>query len=457
VQQYLTIWDWVLTPIYLLVLGLLAKRFRDKHYPKGHVLHRYFLPGLWVKFAGAIFIGLIYQFYYGGGDTFQFFAHARTINSAFDDSVLTWLKLFLRVPVDSDPALYQYVSQMEWYHDPASYTTARIAAFLGLLNGTTYLPIALLFAVVSYSGIWAMYRTFVAAYPTLHKQLAIAFLFVPSLFVWGSSIFKDTICMFGLGWMTYTTFRIFVNRDLGLKNFLLLAVSFYLVGIIKVYILLAFLPSLALWLLLTYSHRIKVSGVRFMVRIGVLGIVALGFLFFSQQFSAELNRYSLERITETMESTRGWIVYASGDEGSSYDIGKFEPTLEGIVTKFPSGVGVTLYRPFLWEVRKPIQLLSSLEGVAFAFLTLLVFFRLGFLKTFGKIFSNPNLVFFFTFSMIFAFAVGVSTGNFGTLSRYKIPCMPFFAALLIVLLNQSRSPKTKKTAASYARPVRHIA
>jgi hypothetical protein len=46
---------------------------------------------------------------------------------------------------------------------------------------------------------------------------------------------------------------------------------------------------------------------------------------------------------------------------------------------------------------------------------------------------KPKPDFLFTFSMIFAFAVGLSTGNFGTLSRYKIPCMPFFAALLIIL------------------------
>jgi hypothetical protein len=458
VQQYLTTWDLVLTPIYLIVLGYFAKWQRDKKYPKGHPLRPYYLPGLWVKFGGVIFIALIYQYYYGGGDTYNYFLHAKIINSSLDDSITTWLKLILRTPVDSDPALYPYASRMEWYFDSASYPVASISAVLGLLNGTTYIPIALLFAYISYTGIWAMYKTFSAAYPHLIKQLAIAFLFVPSVFVWGSSIFKDTICMFGLGWMTYTTFRIFVNRDFSLKNFLLLTLSFYLVGIIKIYILLAFLPSLTLWLLLTYSHRIRISIIRYVMMIAAVGIIVLAFVTFSKEFSKELNRYSLERITKTLEDTRAWIVYSSGDEGSAYDIGTFEPTLTGIASKLPAGVSVTLFRPFIWEVRKPIQLLSSLEGLAFIILTLNVFFKRGFLNTFKLIFSSPNLVFFFTFSIIFAFAVGVSTGNFGTLSRYKIPCMPFFAALLIILIYQSKpvSKFKKKSPHNHAKPIHHF-
>jgi hypothetical protein len=453
VQQYLTIWDLVLTPIYLILLGYFAMRHRDKNYPSGHPLHTYYLPGLWVKFGGVLFIALVYQYYYGGGDTFNYFKYANIVNSSLSDSLTTWVKLIFRVSVAEDYTLYPYASQIEFYSDPASYAIVSITAILGLLTFNTYIPCGLLFAYLSFTGIWAMYRTFYAAYPHLSKQLAIAFLFVPSVFVWGSSVFKDTVCMFGLGWLTYTTFRIFVHRDFSIKNLFLLVLSFYLVGIIKVYILLAFLPSLALWLLLTYSYKIKNGAVRFFIKIAAIGVVILGFVFFSSQFSKELNKYSVDKLAETLETTRGWIIYASGDEGSAYDIGEFEPTLTGIITKFPAGVTVTLYRPFLWEVKKLIQLLSSLEGLLFMVLTILVFYRNGLFKTFQKIFSNPNLVFFFTFSMIFAFAVGVSSGNFGALSRYKIPCLPFFAALLFILHHSSKKPtptqQTRTTQAGY--------
>jgi hypothetical protein len=307
----------------------------------------------------------------------------------------------------------------------------------------------LLFAYLSFTGIWAMYRTFVNLYPLLHKELAIAFLFIPSTFVWGSAIFKDTVCMFGLGWMTYTTFRIFINKDFSFKNSLLLIISFYLLGLIKIYILLAFLPALSLWLLMTYSHRIKSTVVQWLFNFLFLGVIIGGFLFFSARFAQELNRYSLENITKTAEATRGWITYASGDEGSAYNLGEFDPSLTGMLTKFPQAIIVTYFRPFLWEVNKPIVALSAMESFLFLFFTLK--FLLKWRKSFAVVFKDPNLVFFLLFSLIFAFAVGISSYNFGALSRYKIPCLPFFAAFLMIILYKDKVGVKKTMRAQNAR------
>lgn len=445
-MQYLTIWDLVLTPVYLLILVAIAKNQRNKKYPVGHPLRKYYMRGLYVKFAGAIFIALIYQFYYGGGDTFNFFRHSQIINSSLDNSFITWLDLVLHKSPDVHPQLYQYTSQMEWYDDPSSYTVSVIGAVLGLLSGTSYLPIALLFAYFSFTGVWAMYRTFANLYPKLYKELAIAFLFIPSTFVWGSALFKDTVCMFGLGWMVYTTFRIFVNRDFSLKNLFMLIISFYLVAIIKLYILLAFLPALSLWLLLTYSHKIQSSGLRWMTNFLFIGVTVAGFLFFSKRFASEMNKYSLEKVASTAATTRGWIAYSSGDEGSAYDLGDFDPSLVGMLTKFPQAVVVTLFRPFLWESKKVIVMLSSLEALLFLYFTLKVIARQR-LKIFSVISKDPNLTFCLVFSIIFAFAVGISTYNFGSLSRYKIPCLPFYGCFLALALRKvdQVQPRKKQT------------
>jgi hypothetical protein len=435
--QYLTLWDLILTPIYLFVLSYLAKAQRDQRYPVGHPYRKYYLPGLYIKFGGAIFIALVYQYYYGGGDTYNFFRHSQIINSALADSVSNWLDLLFRKSPDLNPQLYKYTSQLEWYNDRSSYMIAVIGSIFGLFNGTSYIPIALLFAYCSFTGIWAMYRTFVNLYPKLHKELAIAFLFIPSTFVWGSAMFKDTVCMFGLGWLTYTTFRIFVNKDFTLKNLLMLGVSFYLIAVIKLYILLAFLPALALWLLLTYSHRIQTIGLRWMVNLLFVAITVGGFFFLSRRFASEMNKYSLDKVAKTAAETRGWISYASGDEGSAYDLGEFSPSLLGMLKKFPQAVVVTLFRPFIWESRKIIVLLSSLEALLFLIFTLKVFTaKRG--RAFGLVTKDPNLLFCLVFSLIFAFAVGITSYNFGALSRYKIPCLPFYAAFLVILFNYTK-------------------
>lgn len=433
-MYFLNIWDLVLTPIYLIVLILIAKRQRDIGYPKGHPLRTYFLNGLYVKFAGAIFITLIYQYYYVGGDTFTFYNHGRIINTALNDSLITWFKLITHQSPDTNIELYPYTSQMEWYNDPSSYTVAVISAIFGLLNGTTVLPIALMFAYFSFTGIWAMYRTFTNLYPSLHKELAIAFLFIPSVFIWGSAIFKDTICMFSLGWLTYTSFAFFINKRFTTKNILLLSFSFYLIYIVKIYILLAFVPALAFWLLTTYSGKIRSAGLRFLVRTVFVAFCIVGFFIFTRYFTNELDRYSLDNISQTASTTRGWITYASGDEGSTYDLGEFDPSIGGMLKKFPQAIVVTLFRPFPWEAKKIIVLFSALEALAFIYFTLKAFSVNGPKNAITSIVKDSNQLFCFIFSIVFAFAVGISSYNFGALSRYKIPCLPFYTTMLIVLI-----------------------
>lgn len=442
-MQYLTLWDLILTPFYLLILIFIAKKQRDKRYPRGHALRKYYLPGLYAKFGGAIFIGLVYAFYYKGGDTFNYFSHAQIINSSLEDSFDKWVKLILHNSIYESPDIYSYASQLYWYDSPAEYTVGVITAILGLFTFTTYLPTAILFAYLAYTGIWAMYKTFVQLYPKLIKPLAIVFLFIPSTVVWGSGIFKDTICMFGLGWLTYATFRCFVNKDFSFKNILLILLSFYLIAQVKMYILLGFMPALAMWLLLTYSNQIKSAATRWAVNILFIAFTIAGALFFMQRFAEELNKYSLENIAQTAKVTQNWTNFASGDEGASYSIGEIDGSIGGLLRLFPQAVVVTFFRPFPWEARKVMVLFSALESLVFLYFTLQMFFKPR-RKPLSHLVKDPTIFFCLVFALIFGFAVGVSSGNFGALSRYKIPALPFYGAVLAIMIGEAKAPVVSK-------------
>jgi hypothetical protein len=58
--------------------------------------------------------------------------------------------------------------------------------------------------------------------------------------------------------------------------------------------------------------------------------------------------------------------------------------------------------------------------------------------------TNPTVAFCLGFSLIFAFAVGVSTYNFGTLVRYKIPMLPFFIIALILVDDLAKHERLKR-------------
>ena len=56
--------------------------------------------------------------------------------------------------------------------------------------------------------------------------------------------------------------------------------------------------------------------------------------------------------------------------------------------------------------------------------------------------DDPFLVFCTVFVIAFGIAVGLTSTNLGTLSRYRSPILPFFAVLLLVLdgARRARSP-----------------
>ena len=417
-MQVITALDYALLPVYVGVIYFIAYRIRNRYYPLNHPWRKYFIPGLSLKLFGALFISLIYQYYYGDGDTFRYFRDAQLVNNSFNDSYLTWFNLVFHLPSIDEPAFYKYTSQLAWYTDTASFTVSAVAAFLGVFTFTTYIPTSLLFAAFSFTGLWALFRTFAKIYPLYIRPIAVATLFIPSVFVWGSGIFKDTICMFALGWLTYTTFRVLIRRDFSFSNIFFVLVCFALVAKVKIYILVGFVPALLLWILFSYLQRIQNSVLRVFTKITVLVGFAIVSLIVFEGLGDKLGRYSFTKIAETSEITRNYISQISGDEGSAYNLGEFDsqdPT--SMLTKFPAAVNVTLYRPYLWESKKVIILLSGLESFLFLVISLRVLFALGLKKTVGTIAQDPNIQFCLVFSILFAFAVGISTYNFGALSR----------------------------------------
>ncbi|MFV0606753.1 MAG: hypothetical protein ACK5NK_13020 [Niabella sp.] len=443
-NNIITILDIPILLITVFIVYWIFFKIRDKRYPKGHPWRPYFIPALTFKIAGAIFVTLIYAYYYKGGDTINYFNQAKIINSSLSDSFIKWIKLLTQTPTIYTSGYYEYISQLFWYkEDPSTYYTCAITAVLSLCTLETLLPTAVLFAVLSFSGIWALFQTFAKIYPSLTKPIAIAACFIPSVAIWGSGIFKDTICMFALGWLCFTTFEVLINKKISFKYLLTLTLSILVLGLIKVYILMAFLPAIVMWILFNYSKSIKNQTVRLVLIIFVIAItIGISYLFFMQLGSETLGKYSLDKIAKTAIITRDYIVEKSSDQSSAYDLGDYS-SIEEMILKFPAAVNVTLFRPYLWESSKLIVLFNAIESLLYLLITIKVLFSVGLRKIWKTIISDPNIQFFLIFTFIFAFAIGLTSGNFGTLSRYKIPCLPFYLMALALIFYKNKSIKEK--------------
>jgi hypothetical protein len=77
----------------------------------------------------------------------------------------------------------------------------------------------------------------------------------------------------------------------------------------------------------------------------------------------------------------------------------------------PQAIATSLFRPFLWEARNPVMLLSALEATFFLAFTLRIFWRTGVFATLSIIGQTPVLLMSFIFSLVFAASVGITSST----------------------------------------------
>ncbi len=432
--------DFIVTPIVFLVLMLLA--FLMREVSASNETKKYFYPALLLKMVGAIGVGLIYQFYYGGGDTFAYFSHgARHIVNAFQDDFSIGTKL-LTANGEFDPETYKYASKIWMYRDTTSYFIVRIATVFGLITFNTYSAVALLFAFFSFWGLWLMYQSFYKIYPELKWPLAIAIFFIPTVFFWGSGILKDTVTLGAVGFLVYAFIQIFFERKHILFNSLLLLLAIYVIYSVKLYILLSLAPAMVFWFFIYRIGRIPSLVAKVLIAPFLLFIGLFLAYYVALKAGEDNDKYALDKIAETAQVTAYDIRYWTGkDAGSGYSLGELDGTIGSMIKLAPQAVNVALFRPYLWEVRNPLMLLSAIE----AFILFVLFIRLIIRNKIGHIISSikvPIILFCLIFSLVFAFGVGISTYNFGTLSRYRIVMVPFFL-IAIFLIDFHASAKHK--------------
>jgi hypothetical protein len=430
--------DLIVTPILLMGIAVLAYFIRPR--VTDAITRIYFFPALTVKIVGALAVGLIYQFYYDGGDTFNYHTHgSRHIWEAFVDSPVKGIKLLTNDGNDFND-IYRYASKIVFFSDPHSYAIVKTAAVFDLFTFSSYSSTAILFALVSFVGMWMFFLTFYEQYPQLHRGLAIASFFIPSVFFWGSGLLKDTITLSCLSIATYQVFRIFIKRKFGIRHIILLTASLYGMYAIKIYILLTFLPAAIVWVFIANLAAIRTVVLKIMLAPFIIS-AAVALAYFAMLKAGEDNaKYSLKNVAKTAQVTAYDIRYWTGrDAGSGYTLGELDGTFASMIRLAPQAVNVSLFRPYLWEVKNPLMLLSALESLLLLALTLYILVKKN-IKIFPAV-ANMNVAFALLFSLTFAFAVGVSTYNFGTLVRYKIPLLPFFLVALILILHHSKSER----------------
>ena len=156
----------------------------------------------------------------------------------------------------------------------------------------------------------------------------------------------------------------------------------------------------------------------------MIGLVGAAGVF--SQASTSLGSYGsvdaiMERAVATQEDLK-----REAYKGNTFDIGTIDPSAGGMLSKAPVAIFAGLFRPTLLDVRNPVMLISAAENTALMVFLLYMLFKIGPFAFARYVAGKPMILFSFSFAIIFSFAVGLTTSNFGSLVRYKIPCVTLF-------------------------------
>ena len=436
--------------LFLLVfIFYFAKSIRDKHI-KTNPSYRYFLSGMMAKIVGGIMVVLVYTLYYSGGDTIYYFFDSMTMSNLlfknfihFGDVVINGWENYKFSYLDSTTGTFVY------YRSPESFFISRILWPFTLVGLQQMIPTVMLLALVSFGGVWRMYQIFIKEFPMLERPLAYTFFFLPSVFFWGSGILKDSITLSAVGHFFYYFYCVFIVPKKVFKNLVIVIISAWIIISIKAYIFIGVLPGALIWIVSKLTSKIRGGFIRKVTFPLIMIIVGLSGFLLLNTLSDELGKFKIDRLLDEAAVSNADL-QSDYYGGNSFSIGEIEPTVQSMLIHMPLAINAALFRPYITEARNVMMIVSGLENLFILLFTLYVLYKVkifGIFKYFNK---NSLLTFSLIFSLFFAFAVGISTSNFGSLVRYRIPLLPFFVSSLIIIRYLYEKEKAEKRELSYS-------
>lgn len=424
-KDYISWIDLLLVPAYFVVLYAIMVYIKKRH-PNDILYQKYFLKGFTFKIACTILYCLLIYFYWGFGDSINYFKNVLLV------------KQLIKEGTESFGILLQKSTYLKDNYSASGTSTdggwfvERIALILSYFTFSRFIVTSMLFATLAYAGMFKMLQTFAAEMPEWHKKLAFAVLFFPTLSIYGSGILKDTLCITSMGWLVYCSNELFVKKRFRIRYIVILVLCFSIIYFVKAYIIAAFMVPYVIYLIAGLVKRIQSKFFRHVFFPLLLALLVVGYIINAQKIDNLLGSYAIEKLFDTVkEQQQSYLTAEDAEAGSVFNIGTIEPTLSGFLKKMPAGIVAALYRPFLWESRNFLMIFTAMESFLLLFVTLFVLWKTGFAFFIKTIFRDRFVFLCIFYALIFAALVGLSTSNFGTLARYRIPIIPFYLAGIV--------------------------
>ena len=317
---------------------------------------------------------------------------------------------------------------------------------LYILTGPTKLGGFIVFAWLSFLGLFFFYKAVVVGFPDAnHRRYAYLIFFLPSMLYWPSSIGKEAWISFGLGLASYGIALITRHQTLGypVAALGLLATAGprpHITVLCVVSLMIAYLLRRKSWRETKMGPIGKAVGIVVLMGLGAVVVTTAASFF-------DVDGVSTTSVGEVLDYTD----QQSGQGGS-----EFEAVRVKSPTEFPAAVLAVLFRPYPWEANSAQALIASAEGTMLLILGAAAVTRL--MRVPKYIFRVPYVAYVVSYTIMFVIAFS-SIGNFGILTRQRTQVLPLVVVLLVLPYEPAPvarpTPTVEERARELARTPRH--
>lgn len=385
-----------------------------------------------IKVLAGVLLTYFYTYLYNdrfNSDLFKLYDDSKHIYDALPEKPMDFIKMTLGIDADNpyyDRYYYRMFNWFPYYENTVHHDTRtmiRLNAFFRLFSFGAFQVHNIFMCFLSTLGLAAIYQTFYTYFTDRKLALLASVFLFPSAILWGSGMLKEGLMLLALGLFLKGIWPI-IHHQINFKNVALTAIGFLIFVTIKIYVLLALLPGLAL----------VYFGLRFQVKKWGFLFVSAGFigLFFLCISPAIMGDSSpLTYLSNRQQDMLRLIYYTN--PGSAVDMQPLQPKWFSLLRLLPEALFNALFRPTLVESKGLLQLFSALENAG---IIILIFTWFGLIQMPQK----NKYVFWFLLSVAFILLalMGLTTPILGTLNRYRVPAMPFLFMAIFISIDFQR-------------------
>jgi len=395
-------------------------------------LPRWAAPALFlVKVLFGFALWAVYTFYYTdrvNSDIYKFYDDARYIHQSYSENKTAFIGLMTG---SEDSSLNVYTGQMKnWernFNKAVPFNenrfVIRLNALMMFVSGENIHVHTVLFCFLSFIGCLLLLKLFQHFLESGKKRWAPLMVLFPSFLFWTSGGLKESLIVLALGLLLYG-FLLFRERKIVAGILFLLGIALLLIT--KYFLLICLLPAMAAYYL--FVNRIDAKTAIFKYA----GVIILTLIIL--QLIAPIGKgTNFARIISKKQK------YAIGEAkymkaGSYSEVPAVDSTIVSVVSKLPIGLWNTMMKPYAWQSKNPMMLLSAAENIfVLLLLTLAVLYRDR------KITYDYNILLFMIISVVLYFSIiGIMTPVLGNLVRYKVVMMPLLIFVLLYVTDIDR-------------------